>query len=136
MCRNNTISWKPRLALADVGRVSSGWAKGRVCKGTPSSHSKNSLSKICSKGWVAQKHCLIGNYRSGVIFSKGWVRKDENLITWIGCRVCKGRGWTFVITGNINSQNHHHGNSKSSSGTSCVFQTLYTIARILNPTLR
>ena len=22
---------------------------------TPSSHSKNSLSKICSKGWVAQK---------------------------------------------------------------------------------
>ena len=26
-----------------------------VCMSTPSSHSKNSLSKICSKDWVAQK---------------------------------------------------------------------------------
>ena len=25
------------------------------CIGTPSSHSKNSATKICSKGWVAQK---------------------------------------------------------------------------------
>ena len=24
--------------------------------GTPSSHSKNSATKICSKGWVAQKY--------------------------------------------------------------------------------
>ena len=30
-------------------------------RSTPSSHSKNSLSKICSKGWVAQAPFLIGN---------------------------------------------------------------------------
>ena len=36
-CRNP----KPRMAA--------------MLHGTPSSHSKNSLSKICSKGWVAQK---------------------------------------------------------------------------------
>ena len=52
---------------------------------TPSPRYKISRCKTFAKGWVAQKYILIGNYRSGVIFSKGWVRKDENLITWIGC---------------------------------------------------
>ena len=46
---------------------------------TPSSHSKNSLSKICSKGWVAQKSFLIGSLTAALRFSKGWVRKDTNL---------------------------------------------------------
>ena len=52
---------------------------------TPGPRYKISRYKTFAKGWVAQKHLLIGNYRSGVRLSKGWVRKDENLITWIGC---------------------------------------------------
>ena len=52
---------------------------GPSANNTPSSHSKNSLSKICSKGWVAKKTCLIGNGRNGARFAKGWVRKEPNL---------------------------------------------------------
>ena len=46
---------------------------------TPSSHSKNSATKICSKGWVAQKSFLIGSLTAALRFSKGRVRKDANL---------------------------------------------------------
>ena len=53
---------------------------------TPSSHSKNSLSKICFKGWVAQKpYVLIGSFTAALRFSKGWVRKDTNLGLRTGC---------------------------------------------------
>ena len=52
---------------------------------TPSSHSKNSLSKICSKGWVAQKPFLIGNLTAALRLSEGWVRKDPNLGLRTGC---------------------------------------------------
>ena len=51
----------------------------------PRSHSKNSLSKICSKGWVAQKPSLIGSLTAELRFSKGWVRKDANLGLRTGC---------------------------------------------------
>ena len=52
---------------------------------TPRSHSNNALSKICSKGWVAQKLFLIGSLRAALRFSKGWVRKDANLGSRTGC---------------------------------------------------
>ena len=57
----------------------------KLCMLTPSSHSKNSLSKICSKGWLAQKPLLIGSLTAALRFSKGWVRKDPNLVMGIGC---------------------------------------------------
>ena len=52
---------------------------------TPSSHSKNSATKICSKGWVAQKPFLIGSLTAALRLSKGWVRKYLNLLIGIGC---------------------------------------------------
>ena len=62
---------------------------------TPGPRYKISPYKTFAKGWVAQKHLLIGNYRSGVRFSKGWVRKDKNLITWIGCMPVDNRALTI-----------------------------------------
>ena len=55
----------------------------------PISHSNNSLSKICSKGWVAQKPFLIGSLTAALRLSKGWVQKDTNLGLRTGC---SGRG--------------------------------------------
>ena len=52
---------------------------------TPSSHSKNLATKICSKGWVAQKSFLIGSLTAALRFSKGWARKDANLGLRTGC---------------------------------------------------
>ena len=63
---------------------------------TPGPRYKISHYKTFAKGWVAQKHLLIGNYRSGVRFSKGWVRKDENLITWIGCSESESSKLTLI----------------------------------------
>ena len=52
---------------------------------TPNSNTKNSATKICSKGWVAQELFLIGNLTAALRFSKGWVRKDTNLGLRTGC---------------------------------------------------
>ena len=62
---------------------------------TPSSHSKNSLSKICFKGCVAQKpFLLIGSLTAALRLSKGWVRKDLNLKMRIGCICSTCRQWS------------------------------------------
>ena len=53
---------------------------------TPNSNTKNSATKICSKGWVAQKLLLIGNLTAALKSSKGWVRKDANLGLRTGCK--------------------------------------------------
>ena len=46
---------------------------GLVC--TPGPRYKISRYNIFAKVWVAQKHLLIGNYRSGIRLSKGWVQQ-------------------------------------------------------------
>ena len=63
---------------------------------TPGPRFKISRYNTFAKGWVAQKHFLIGNYRSVVRLSKGWVRKDENMITWIGCIILMSMIITIV----------------------------------------
>ena len=65
---------------------------------TPSSHSKISRTKICSKGWVAQKLVLIGSLSAALRFSKGWVRKDANLGLRTGCSIAPTRSPGFRIS--------------------------------------
>ena len=65
---------------------------------TPSSHSKNSAIKICSKGWVAQKPFLTGSLTAALRFSKGWVRKDTNLGLRTGCSPYFIWGFNYKLT--------------------------------------
>ena len=66
---------------------------------TPSAHSNNSLSKICSKGWVAQKAFFIGSLTAALRFSKGWIRKDTNLGLRTGCIT-----WPAMPTANFQTK--------------------------------
>ena len=81
----------------DLGEVEGDPREGgvelpRAIEYTPSSHSKNSLSKILSMGWVAQKPCLIGSLKAALRFSKSRIRKDTNLGLRTGCSItlCHG----------------------------------------------
>ena len=49
---------------------------------TPKADHKNSLCKICSKGWVARAPFLLMG--SAVRCSKGWARRDANLVMQTG----------------------------------------------------
>ena len=76
-----------RIARINPGHLDVSCRLAAAC--TPSSHSKNSATKICSKGWVAQKPFLIGSLTAALRFSKGWVRKDANLGLRTGCMMVR-----------------------------------------------
>ena len=55
---------------------------------TPSSHSKNSLSKICSKGWVAQKPFFDRQFDGGAKIFQGLgpKRRESWIANWVFSR--------------------------------------------------
>ena len=60
--------------------------KSEIAAPTPNSDHKNSLHKICSKGWVARAPFFIGN---AARLSEGWARWDANLVMQT-CRIIRG----------------------------------------------
>ena len=86
---NSELTTEYRLSTPLFTRTRSYGRNHPRDSGTPNSNTKNSATKICSKGWVAQKPFLIGNLMAALRLSKGWVRKDANLGLRTGCmRTC------------------------------------------------